>query len=117
MPTVDYEGTPLAVSEEAVQLGECPAEGPPTEGALLQERSVSSASGVTVATSFYWPPKPTGITAGYTAPLVKWVETRVVGLTSSPIVRKGYHAQTYRPEHHNSREDLTPTSSGRFAAV
>ncbi|WP_437815570.1 PEP/pyruvate-binding domain-containing protein [Sorangium sp. So ce1078] len=103
---VDWEGTQLSVSLEAARLGACPPEGPPVEGALLQERSLSSGSGVEVETSFYWPPYPTGPTAGYTAPLHKWVETRIEGLTSSPIVLKGYHAQTYRPAHHNFSEDF-----------
>ncbi|KYG07081.1 hypothetical protein BE21_31185 [Sorangium cellulosum] len=105
--SLDWDATPLSVSTEAVLLDACPAEGPPVEGALLQERSLASASsGVQVETSFYWPPPPKGPTAGYTAPLHKWVETRITGLTSSPIVLKGYHAQTYRPAHHNFSEDF-----------
>ncbi|MGK4005826.1 PEP/pyruvate-binding domain-containing protein [Sorangium sp. So ce1036] len=105
-PALDWELTPITVPSETVRLGACPPEGPPVEGALLQERSLSSASGVRVATSFYWPPPPTGPTAGYTAPLHKWVETRIEGLTSSPIVLRAYHAQTYRPQHHNFSEDF-----------
>ncbi|WP_438027414.1 PEP/pyruvate-binding domain-containing protein [Sorangium sp. So ce233] len=106
-PTLDWQGMPVPVSLEAVRLGECPAEGDPLEGSLLQERSLAPESGsVVVQTSFYWPPYPSGPTAGYTAPLHKWVETRIEGLTSSPIVLKGYHAQTYRPAHHNFSEDF-----------
>lgn len=105
-PALDWDMTPITVSSETVRLGACPPDGPPVEGALLQERSFSSASGVRVATSFYWPPPPTGPTAGYTAPLHKWVETRIEGLTSSPIVLRGYYAQTYRPQHHNFSEDF-----------
>ncbi|WP_437591153.1 PEP/pyruvate-binding domain-containing protein [Sorangium sp. So ce1000] len=103
---LDWDGTPIDVSSEAVRLDACPADGPPVAGALLQERSLSWASGVTVETSFYWPPAPTGPTAGYTAPLHKWVETRIERLTSAPIVLRGYHAQTYRPQHHNFSEDF-----------
>lgn len=106
VPTLDWEGALIDVSSEVVQLGACPADGPPVAGALLQERSLSWTSGVAVETSFYWPPAPTGPTAGYTAPLHKWVETRIEGLTSAPIVLKGYHAQTYRPQHHNISEDF-----------
>lgn len=107
VPTLDWEGTQVAVSSEMVRLGDCPPDGPPMEGALLQERSLSPESGgALVRTSFYWPPYPTGPTAGYTAPLHKWVETRIEGLTSRPIVLKGYHAQTYRPAHHNFSEDF-----------
>ncbi|XXX78673.1 PEP/pyruvate-binding domain-containing protein [Sorangium sp. So ce134] len=104
--SLDWDGTPLSVTSEAVRLGECPADGPPVEGALLQERSLSAGEGVVVETSFYWPPYPSGPTAGYTAPLHKWVETRITGLTSRPIVLKGYQAQTYRPAHHNFSEDF-----------
>ncbi|WP_437735234.1 PEP/pyruvate-binding domain-containing protein [Sorangium sp. So ce1335] len=107
VPVLDWDGTPLAVSSETVRLGDCPPDGAPVEGALLQERTLSPASGgVVVRTSFYWPPYPTGPTAGYTAPMHKWVETRIEGLTSSPIVLKGYHAQSYRPAHHNFSEDF-----------
>ncbi|WP_437624490.1 PEP/pyruvate-binding domain-containing protein [Sorangium sp. So ce1151] len=107
VPALEWDETPLAVTSEAVRLDACPADGPPVEGALLQERSLSPESGgVSVHTSFYWPPYPKGPTAGYTAPLHKWVETRIEGLTSSPIVLKGYHAQTYRPAHHNFSEDF-----------
>ncbi len=106
VPSLDWDGTPLSVSSETVHLDACPPEGPPVEGTLLQERSLSSESGVVVETSFYWPPYPKGPTAGYTAPLHKWVETRIEGLTSSPIVLKGYNAQTYHPAHHNFSEDF-----------
>ncbi|WP_433931109.1 PEP/pyruvate-binding domain-containing protein [Sorangium cellulosum] len=107
VPALDVDGTPTTVSSETVWLTPCPADGPPPEGALLQERSFSSDSGVTVATSFYWPPRPRdGLVVIYTAPLERWVETRIEGLTSSPIVLKGYHAQTYRPQHHNAEEDF-----------
>ncbi|WP_437929090.1 PEP/pyruvate-binding domain-containing protein [Sorangium sp. So ce291] len=106
VPALEWDQTPIEVTSETVRLDVCPADGPPVEGALLQERSLSSPSGVEVRTSFYWPPHPTGPTAGYTAPMHKWVETRIEGLTSSPIVLKGYHAQTYHPAHHNFSEDF-----------
>ncbi|XYH99487.1 PEP/pyruvate-binding domain-containing protein [Sorangium sp. So ce1128] len=107
VPALDFDGTPITVSSEAVWLTLCRADDPPREGALLQERSFSSDSGVVVATSFYWPPSPRdGTVVIYTAPLERWVETRIEGLTSSPIVLKGYHAQTYRPQHHNVNEDF-----------
>jgi hypothetical protein len=49
---------------------------------------------------------PTGIVAGYTAPLVRWEETTISGLTDQPIVLEGWYSQTYRPEHHNFGEHL-----------
>lgn len=105
-PALDWDGAPAFVSSEAVQLDACPADGPPVAGALPQQRSLSWASGVVVETLFYWPPAPKGVTAGYTAPLHKWVGTRIEGLTSAPIELKGYYAQTYRPQHHNFSEDF-----------
>ncbi|XYH99824.1 PEP/pyruvate-binding domain-containing protein [Sorangium sp. So ce1128] len=106
VPALEWDQTPITVTSETVWLDVCPADGPPVEGALLQERSLSSPSGVEVRTSFYWPPYPKGPTAGYTAPMHKWVETRIEGLTSTPIVLRGYHAQTYHPAHHNFSEDF-----------
>jgi hypothetical protein len=47
---------------------------------------------------------PKGPVAGYTHPLARWVETRIEGCTSEPIVLHGYYSQTYRPEHHNFNE-------------
>ncbi len=67
---------------------------------LLQTRTVI-AGDVTIQTQFYWPPAPTGPTAGYTAPLIRWVETTLTGLTQTPIVLKNGYAQTYLPGHHN----------------
>ncbi|UCD52873.1 MAG: hypothetical protein JSW27_09580, partial [Phycisphaerales bacterium] len=70
---------------------------------LLQTRTMEDA-GVTIETSFYWPPHPTGPTAGYTAPLIRWVQTIVTGLTSAPLTLTGQYAQTYEPGHHNFYE-------------
>ena len=75
-----------------------------TPGSLLQTRSYTTAGGVTLQTTFYWPEPPSGPTAGYTAPLQQWVETRITGLISQPIVLRGYFSQTYGPTHHNFSE-------------
>jgi hypothetical protein len=103
---LEWDGSLSMVSSEVASLGMCPVEGEPVEGSILVQRSATAPSGVKVDTSFYWPPYPTGPTAGYTAPLYKWVETRIEGLTQSPIVLKGFYAQTYRPEHHNFSENF-----------
>lgn len=103
---LEWDGSLSTVSSEVASLGMCPVEGEPVEGSILVQRSATAPSGVKVDTSFYWPPYPTGPTAGYTAPLYKWVETRIEGLTQSPIVLKGFYAQTYRPEHHNFSENF-----------
>ena len=76
----------------------------PSPQDLLQRRRFEDANGVTIETSFYWPPYPKGPTAGYTAPLTRWVETRIAGYTTEPIVLHGWYSQTYKPEHHNFSE-------------
>jgi len=70
---------------------------------LLQTRKMQNA-GITVETSFYWPPPPTGPTAGYTAPLIRWVQTTITGLTTVPFTLSGDYSQTYEPGHHNFYE-------------
>lgn len=67
---------------------------------IPQHRHVEQ-DGIEVDISFVWPPHPTGPTAGYTAPLQRWQQTVITGLTSEPIVLTGDYSQTYRPEHHN----------------
>ena len=60
---------------------------------------------VDIQTTFYWPNDPPAA-AGYTAPLVRFVETRINGLTTQPIVLTNYYSQTYRPGHHNFTEEF-----------
>jgi hypothetical protein len=72
---------------------------------LLQKRSFGAGT-ITIETSFYWPPEPSGPTAGYTAPLQGWVETTIHGLISRPIVLRDDFAQTYHPGHHNFSEEF-----------
>jgi hypothetical protein len=76
----------------------------PSSQDQLQRRRFEDSNGVTIETSFYWPPTPKGPVAGYTAPLARWVETRIAGHTSEPIVLRGWYSQTYKPEHHNFSE-------------
>ena len=79
----------------------------PDPGDKFQRRTVSDKdSGISIDASFYWPPHPTGATAGYTAPLVRWEETVIEGLTDSAIVLRGNYSQTYGPAHHNFSEEF-----------
>ena len=66
----------------------------------------SRTDDVGIATSFYWPPFPTGAVAGYTAPVDRWVETTITGVVVRPVALHGYFSQTYRPEHHNFSENF-----------
>ena len=101
MPTLSGAGAPETTTNETVTLEPCSEVVP---GALLQRRALAS-SGVNIETSFYWPPNP-GLAAGYTAPLVRFVETRISGLTSQPIELTNYYSQTYHPFHHNFTEEF-----------
>jgi hypothetical protein len=99
---VVVSGTIRSVTNEAVVLQ---ALEPEPADLLLQTRTLTASNGVQVVTTFYWPPPP-GASGGYTAPLVKWRETQIIGLTTAPIVLRGYYSQTYRPAHHNFSEEF-----------
>ncbi|MGI8602732.1 MAG: PEP/pyruvate-binding domain-containing protein [Verrucomicrobiales bacterium] len=103
MPTFSDLGEPATTSEEFARL--VPESGI-TPTSLLQRREVTTQSGMAIEASFYWPESPKGVVAGYTAPLVQWVETKITGLTTVPIVLRGYFSQTYRPGHHNFTESF-----------
>jgi hypothetical protein len=79
----------------------------PSDEDILQERSFTSG-GTSIRTAFYYPPAPGGFGSWdlATAPLLRWKQTVIAGLTSEPIVLEGYYSQTYRPEHHNQIENF-----------
>ncbi|MBN1509735.1 MAG: hypothetical protein JW955_23005 [Sedimentisphaerales bacterium] len=81
---------------------------PASSADVPQERSLVH-HGVSIQSYFYYPPLPRGFTnweqaGGNTAPLKRWDRTVIEGLTTEPIVLKGYYSQTFRPEHHNVAE-------------
>jgi len=100
VPSVDWFGNPVTTLTDNGQLCSCFEE---QVGDKLQQRVMNDPGGVTIDTTFYWPPPPV-MGPGYTAPLVRWVETSIHGLTTTPIVLHGDYSQTYRPEHHNFSE-------------
>ncbi len=102
---IQWDGNPTTTSTDWVRLGACPDEEVITADHSLVSRTASSGD-VTVETDFWWPPPPTGIVAGYTAPLAKWEQTRITGLTADPIVLATDWSQTYRPGHHNITEEF-----------
>jgi hypothetical protein len=80
---------------------------PLTAESLRQERVLAPVKGgVRVRTSFWWPAPPKGVTAGYTAPLIAWIETVIEGITTRPLVLRSEWAQTYHPGHHNFFEEF-----------
>lgn len=76
----------------------------PQAGDILRSVTITSGTSVTIRTSFYWPPNPTGPTAGYSAPLIRWKETVIEGLTSEPIRLRGFFSQSYTTTMHNGTE-------------
>jgi hypothetical protein len=101
LPRVFASGQPTNTTIEAVLLVPRPKVLP---GALLQQRTFAT-NAVNIATSFYWPAAPFA-SAGYTAPLVRFVQTSIMGLTTDPILLTNYFSQTYRPTHHNFTEEF-----------
>ncbi len=61
--------------------------------------------GITVRTAYYFPASKTGW-SDRTAPLLRWEQTTIEGLTSEPIRLTDMFSQTYRPEHHNLIENF-----------
>ncbi len=102
MPIVDYDGTFKSTTTDVAFLEPRRVV---TPGSTLVERSLTHKSGIRVETSFYWPEAPL-FSAGYTAPVIHFVQTTITGLTTEPLVLKGYYSQTYRPGHHNFTEEF-----------
>ena len=99
-PELGWDGS-TQTREDFVILRTCPERIP---GDLLQDRVLTNRSGHRVHTRFWWPPHPTGPTAGYTAPNVGFVETEISGFTTPPMILRASEAQTYSPGHHNFTE-------------
>jgi hypothetical protein len=106
VPFLQYDLTTQTRKEESARLTLACPDAPLPAGSSLQERTLNGPDALQIKTSFYWPPSPTGITAGYTAPLVKWVKTEITGLTTQPITLTDFYSQTHRPEHHNFAENF-----------
>jgi hypothetical protein len=108
--TVDYSrpqaklswSGPTNTLSDAVQLVPFSAVG----ARSMRQTRTFSGRGISVTTTFFWPPNPTGPTAGYTAPLQAWVETMIVGLAAQPIRLRSDFSQTYQPGHHNFYENF-----------
>lgn len=86
-------------TEETVELWPHCSTTLEVEPSLRVEQSFAVAS-VAVQTSYWYPPAPT-VQGGYTAPIIRWDSTTITGLTTSPVVLRGYFSQTHAPRHHN----------------
>ncbi|MBX3733793.1 MAG: hypothetical protein KF791_14520 [Verrucomicrobiae bacterium] len=96
-PEMTWEG-PGQTRVDDVVLVPCPRR---TSNDLFQERDLTLGRQMRMRTQFWWPPPPSGISAGYTAPSVGFVRTEITGLTTEPLVLEEGAAQTYSPGHHN----------------
>jgi len=94
VPDVNWIG-PILTTTDYGRLCQCP----PVLATDIIVNEVVSESGITVDTSYFWP-KPVDVAAGYTAPLSRFEQTTITGLTQ-PIVLTGEYSQTYQPGHHN----------------
>ena len=68
-------------------------------------RTLVHTNGLTVQTSYHWP-KPAGGIEILFAPLLRFVETRITGLTPEPIVLTNYYSQSYSAGNHNMFEEF-----------
>ncbi|MBE7502917.1 MAG: hypothetical protein HS113_22075 [Verrucomicrobiales bacterium] len=79
--------------------------------------SAASGKGLAIETAFYWPPNPTGPVAGYTAPVQAWIETRLTGLVSQPIVLHSHYARLPRATTASSRTVFDPPPRTAWTAI
>ena len=100
--TVSGLNPPTATNCETALLQVQPLE---TASAVLQQRRFGT-NNVDIQTSYYWPKPPGGVVAGYTAPLLRFVETRITGLVTTAIVLTNHYSQTYGAFHHNFYEEF-----------
>lgn len=102
LPKIEFDNI-AGTTEDNVTLRPCPQRGP---GDILRQLIFTTKSGAKIETAYYWPKEPTGAVAGYTAPLVEFVQTKITGLTPNPITLSNYYSQTYHPYHHNFSEEF-----------
>jgi hypothetical protein len=76
-----------------------------SQSALEQKRTFAGTNSFQLETTYYWP-KPRGGLIPLSTPLLRFGETRISGLTSSPILLTNYYSQTYGAIAHNYLEDL-----------
>ena len=89
-------GQLATTTNEAVTLRLCSGTKP---AEVLQQR-LFRTNQISIETSFTFPQSPVGILAP-TSPLLRFVTTRIAGLTSEPIVLTNYYSQSYGGFSHN----------------
>ncbi len=101
VPSWNWQG-PKTTTTDEVLLCRCLEEGPSD---TRQQREFEVPGGALITTLFDWGPLQNS-PGGAAAPLARWVETVISGLTSEPILLHDYYAQTYLTGQHNFTEDF-----------
>ncbi len=97
---LDFENDgfkPGTRTDDETRLGSCP-EDTVVEDAI-QHRELRNGSMV-IDTQFQFAQAPDGVFVK-TAALGRWIETKITGLTTEPIILRGFFSQTFQPGHHN----------------
>jgi hypothetical protein len=102
MPVVYWGSLLTNVTSDIVWIEPVPKSTLPV---MLQVRTMVHTNGLEVQTSYHWP-KPAGGVEIIFAPLVRFVETRISGLTPEPIVLTNYFSQSYSAGNHNMFEEF-----------
>ncbi len=106
VPELDWMGAPSTRREDFARLvAGCPEDRGPRPGDVPVERAIELGGGRRLELRFWWPAPPRGITAGYTAPLARWGDSRLVGFGEDAALG-GPWSLTYRPGHHNFSESF-----------
>ncbi|MCK5796089.1 MAG: hypothetical protein KAI47_02845 [Deltaproteobacteria bacterium] len=95
---------PATRTMDSARLSRLCLDAPTASDDSEQTRTIAAGKGLTIGVAFFWPPGPTGASAGYTAPLIAWKKVTITGLTTVPIDLDGFYSRTYRPGHHNFNE-------------
>jgi hypothetical protein len=74
--------------------------------ALWNERLLVKTNVITIQTSYYWPKPPEGGVLAISSPLLRFVETRITGLTTQPIALTNFYSQSYGAFGHNYFEEF-----------
>ena len=99
VPAYDSFNQLISTTTDSAWLCRCPA---PLAGDVPLQRTLAGPAGASIVTRYSWRYLPE--LGGITGPLVRFVDTTIVGLTSSPIVLTDVYSQTYGPNNHNTPE-------------
>lgn len=102
MPVRTYDGW-ATTDQDQIMFRSCRLTAATAPQGKRQERRIDGGP-IEIKTSYWYPRTPTGIAAGYTAPLQRFETTTIIGLTTEPLTLSSYFSQAFVPEHHNFTE-------------